>query len=150
MSYCGHTRPLDRERMGVCHSMAEAVSVRVLIADDHLRFRKAVRDFLDLQDDVEVVGEAENGRHATELADELAPDVVLMDVRMPEMDGVEATRIILSRHPATKVIALSLHDDDAHRAAMRQAGAAAYVVKDQTGQALLPAIRSLANAGVDL
>jgi two-component system, NarL family, response regulator LiaR len=119
--------------------MSERVSV--LIVDDHPVVRQGLRTFLELQDDLEVVGEAENGTAALGHVRCQAPDVVLMDLVMPDLDGIEATRAIRAASPSTKVIVLtSFADDDKIFPAIR-AGAAGYLLKDTRPQELADAIR---------
>jgi NarL family two-component system response regulator LiaR len=117
--------------------------IRVLIVDDHAVVRRGLRTFLELQDEIEVVGEAEDGDEAVAAVEELAPDVVLMDLMMPRADGIEAIRQVRERRPATRVIALtSFLDDDKLFPAVR-AGAAGYLLKDVQPQELVSAIRTV-------
>jgi len=117
--------------------------IRVLIADDHAVVRQGLRTFLALQDDMEVVADAADGEEAVHAAREHAPDVVLMDLVMPNMDGVEAIRRIAAEHPGTRVIALtSFLDDDKVLPAVR-AGAAGYLLKDVGPPELVRAIRTV-------
>jgi len=119
------------------------MSIRVLIADDHAVVRQGLRTFLALQDDMEVVADAADGEEAVRAAREHAPDIVLMDLVMPNMDGVEATRRIASERPATRVIALtSFLEDDKVLPAVR-AGAAGYLLKDVGPPELVRAIRTV-------
>jgi DNA-binding NarL/FixJ family response regulator len=123
--------------------------IRVLIVDDHAVVRRGLRTFLELQDEIDVVGEAADGEEAVAAVDELAPDVVLMDLVMPRVDGVEAIRQVRERRPATRVIALtSFLDDDKLFPAVR-AGAAGYLLKDVQPQELVSAIRTV-HAGESL
>ncbi|MCH7812013.1 MAG: response regulator transcription factor [Chloroflexi bacterium] len=115
----------------------------VLIADDHPVVRQGLRTFLELQEDMEIVGEAAGGEEAVALVQELLPDVVLMDLVMPGVDGVEATRRIRDVSPATKVIALTSFTDDETVFASIKAGAAGYLLKDVRPQALSDAIRTV-------
>lgn len=118
-------------------------AIRVLIADDHAVVRQGLRTFLELQEDVEVVGDVADGEQAVAAALELAPDVVLMDLVMPGVDGVEAIGRIAQRSPATRVIALtSFLDDDKVLPAVR-AGAAGYLLKDVGPDDLVRAIRTV-------
>ena len=115
--------------------------VTVLLADDHPVVRQGLRTFLELQEDIEVVGEAGDGADAVALAEQLVPDVVLMDLVMPTLDGIEATRRIRHASPATKVIVLtSFAEDDKIFPAIR-AGAAGYLLKDAQPQELADGIR---------
>jgi two-component system, NarL family, response regulator LiaR len=117
--------------------------IRVLIADDHAVVRQGLRTFLELQDDVEVVADAADGDEAVAAALEHRPDVVLMDIVMPQTDGVEAIRRILHEQPSTRVIALtSFLDDDKVFPAVR-AGAAGYLLKDVEPPELVKAIRTV-------
>jgi DNA-binding NarL/FixJ family response regulator len=118
-------------------------TIRVLIADDHEVVRPGLRRFLDVLGDVEVVGEAENGRAAVEQAQELGPDVVVMDVVMPEMDGVEATKELCESAPAVKVLALSTFGDDEHVLPTLSAGAAGFLTKDTRPEEIAEAIRTV-------
>jgi CheY-like chemotaxis protein len=109
---------------------------RVLLADDHALVRHGLRAILEGFPDVSIVGEASNGVEAVSLADECMPDVILMDVNMPKMDGIEATKCIKDAHPATIVIGLSVNDSTHIIAAMTEAGATAFVSKDVASQVL--------------
>jgi two-component system response regulator NreC len=119
------------------------MSIRVLLADDHKIVRQGLRALLEKQQDMEVVAEAENGRAAVRLAAGMAPDVVIMDVTMPDMNGVEATRQILSKSPDIKVIALSIHADALFVTEMLKSGAAGYLLKDCAFEELTRAIRTI-------
>jgi two-component system response regulator DegU len=103
--------------------------IRVLIADDHRDFRKVVRDFLNQLPNVSVVGEACDGDDAVEQVGRLNPDVVLMDIQMPHKNGLEATKIIKDRWPATKVLIATLNDDLAYRAQAKEAKADGFILK---------------------
>ncbi len=104
--------------------------VRILLADDHTIVRDGLRSLIQDQDGMTVVGEAKSGREALKLTEELVPDVVLMDIGMPGLNGVGATRRIKEEHPAIHVIALSMHSDTQFVARMLEAGASGYVLKD--------------------
>ena len=117
---------------------------RVLIADDHPAFRRGLELMLADVDDVEVVGEAETGARAVELAAELAPDVVLMDLRMPDLDGIEATRRITRRTPAAAVVVLTMFEDDDSVFAAMRAGARGYLLKGAEQDEIVRAIRAAA------
>ena len=119
--------------------MADVIAV--LIADDHPVVRHGLRTFLETLDDVEVVGEAGNGAEAVEQAARLVPDVVLMDLVMPELDGVEATRRIRAESPTTKVIVLTSFDADEQVFPAIKAGAAGYLLKDVRPAELAEAVR---------
>ncbi|MGI5819740.1 MAG: response regulator [Armatimonadota bacterium] len=114
---------------------------RVVLADDHQVIREGLRNLIDDQSDMEVVAEASNGREAIDLCHEMKPDVVVMDVAMPDLNGIEATRQIVGDCPATRVLALSMHADKHYAAGMLGAGAAGYVLKDCAFDELADAIR---------
>jgi DNA-binding NarL/FixJ family response regulator len=116
--------------------------IRVLIADDHAMFREGVRALLDAEPDIEVVGEVEDGRAASQRALSLRPDIVLMDITMPGLDGVEATRLITHRDPSIRVLILTMHDNEEVFLRSLAAGAAGYVLKRSGGLELVGAIRS--------
>jgi len=115
--------------------------IRVMLVDDHSIMREGLSSMLGLQPDIEVVGEASNGEEAVHLAREIIPDVILMDVNMPKMNGLEATRIIHSEFPHIRIIGLSMYDADEHATAMFHAGASAYRSKSENTELLLATIR---------
>jgi NarL family two-component system response regulator LiaR len=119
------------------------VAIRVLVADDHAVVRQGLRTFLELQQDVEVVADVPDGERALAAAREHRPDVVLMDLVMPGMDGSEAIRQIVRERPATRVIALTSFLDDDHVFPAVRAGAAGYLLKDIEPQELVKAIRTV-------
>jgi len=119
--------------------MADQISV--LIADDHTIVRSGVRLLLEAESDIRVVGEALNGREALELAESLQPDVVLMDITMPEMDGLEATKEIKSRFPQINVLVLTMHRSDEYFFEMLKAGASGYILKGAKTSELINAVR---------
>ena len=121
--------------------------MRIVLTDDDARMREVLRSQLAEHPDLEVVGEAADGRAALERVRELTPDIVLMDVVMPGMGGIEATRLMRAAFPAVNVIALSLHDDRHFVAAMRAAGAAGYLRKDRIHEELAAALRAVAAGG---
>jgi len=126
--------------------MSDQHRIRVLIVDDHDMLRDGLASFLVAFPDLELAGQAANGREAIEMAETLLPDVILMDLMMPEMDGVAATRTILQRHPKAKVLALtSFGEEDLVRAEL-QAGAIGYLLKNVSAPELAQAIRA-AHAG---
>ncbi|HJP65400.1 MAG TPA: response regulator transcription factor [Actinomycetota bacterium] len=127
-----------------------AERVRVVIVDDSESTRAMLREALDLDDTIEVVGEAGGGREAVRLAAEARPDVILMDIRMDDVDGIEATRVISSARPQARVIALTWSDDPMTARAMLEAGAVGYVVKGGTIEELIEAIRRAASGTVSL
>ena len=118
--------------------------IRALLVDDQALFREGLRTLLDLQADIEVVGEAKDGREAIEAVARVAPDAVLMDMQMPVLDGVAATRDIRAKHPNTQVIVLTTFDDDEYVFEGLRAGAVGYLLKDVTSDRLAEAIRSAA------
>jgi len=120
--------------------------IRVLVVDDNAGFRESLLSLLDAGN-LTVIGEAESGSRALDLVAELQPDVVLMDVRMPEMDGIEATRLLKERYPSLGVVALSGHEDQAIVREMLVAGASGYVLKDSDGEDILNAILQAAHGG---
>ena len=115
--------------------------LRVLVVDDHAVVRRGFATLLAREPDLEVVGEAENGRQAIELTRQLNPDVILMDVSMPVMNGIDATRAILAEFPALRVIGLSMFEDPAQPEAMLKTGAVGFLSKSDSAEALLEAIR---------
>ena len=117
--------------------------IRVLIADDHAVVRQGLRTFLELQDDIEVMGDACDGEEAVAAALDGRPDVVIMDLVMPGLDGIEATRRILRERPATRVIALTSFLDDEKVLPAVRAGAAGYLLKDVEPEQLVRAIRTV-------
>ena len=121
--------------------------IRVLIADDHAVVRQGLRTFLDLQEDIEVVGEAADGDEAVAAAERLAPDVVLLDLVMPRRDGIQALRRLRERVPATRAIVLSSFVDDDKLFPAVRAGAAGYLLKDVQPQELVAAIRTVHGGG---
>jgi two-component system response regulator NreC len=121
------------------------MTIRVLIADDHTIMRAGLRSLLEKEDQIEVVAEAENGRRAVQLAIEHKPDVVVMDVSMPDLNGIEATSQVLESLPEAKVIALSMHTDKRFVMGMLRAGASGYLLKDCASQELASAIVSVAS-----
>src|SRR6204780_5649870 len=104
--------------------------LRILLADDHAMVRKGFRLILEAQADMEIVGQAGNGREAVELAEKLHPDVVVMDVAMPELNGTEATRRLAASTPRTRVLALSMHKDSVYVREILRAGARGFLLKD--------------------
>ncbi|MFB3099780.1 MAG: response regulator [Acidimicrobiia bacterium] len=119
-------------------------TVRVVIADDHPVVRAGLRGMLEPESDIEVVGEATNGREAVSLVGRLEPEVVLMDLQMPELDGVAATKQIRDRYPETNVLVLTTFDTDADITRAISAGATGYLLKDAPRQDLFQAIRAAA------
>ena len=119
------------------------MGIRIILAEDHRITREGLVNLLQERSDMEVVGEAENGREAVKLASELSPDLVIMDVTMPDLNGIDATRIITSGSNNTKVIALSMYSDKQFVQGMIQAGASGYLLKDCAFEELVSAIRAV-------
>jgi DNA-binding NarL/FixJ family response regulator len=119
--------------------------IRVLVVDDQALVRSGFRMILDAQPDIDVVGEAENGREAVELAAVSSPDVILMDVRMPELDGIEATARILEAQPETRIVILTTFDLDEYVTRALRAGASGFLLKDVRPAQLVEAIRVIAS-----
>lgn len=117
--------------------------IRVLLADDHAVLREGLRALLSSKGDIEVVAEVANGREAVRRALELAPEVVLMDIGMPDMNGVEATALLLAKLPDVRVIALSMHGDAEHVQRALQAGAAGYLLKESAAAEVVAAVRAV-------
>lgn len=121
--------------------------IRILLVDDQRLMREGLRTLLELEPDLDVVGEAEDGQQALLAYEELVPSVVLMDIRMPLMDGVEATRRLLARWPEAKIIILTTFDDDQYVFEGLRAGALGYLLKDVSGEELSEAIRKVSQGG---
>jgi DNA-binding NarL/FixJ family response regulator len=122
--------------------------ITVLLAEDHAIVREGLRSLLALTNEFDVVGEAATGREAVKLADKLHPDVIVMDIAMPVLNGFEATRQIMLATPDAKVLVLSAHSDDEYVAHMVAVGAAGYLLKQNSGQALVYAVKEIANGRV--
>jgi DNA-binding NarL/FixJ family response regulator len=120
------------------------MSIRVVIADDHNVVRKGIRDLLSDEDDIVVVGEARNGHEAVDLASALRPDVVVMDIAMPELTGVEATRQIRAQAPGVRVLVLTAYDDDPYIYSLLDAGATGYILKTAESREIVRAVRATA------
>jgi DNA-binding NarL/FixJ family response regulator len=120
------------------------VPIRVLIADDHPLYRDGMRGLLDSETGTEVVGEASSGEEAIKLAKTLQPDVILMDIKMPGINGIEATREILDTNPQVGILMVTMFEDDDSLFAAMRAGARGYFLKDSTGEAVVYAIRAVA------
>jgi len=126
------------------------MALRILLADDHKIVRDGLRNLLEKDPDIVVVGEAEDGREALQLARKLSPDVVIMDIAMPDLNGIEATRQILSEVRNVKVVALSMHSDKRYVSEMLKAGAAGYLLKDCAFEELITAIRTIVKGKIYL
>jgi DNA-binding NarL/FixJ family response regulator len=119
--------------------------IRVLLADDHAVVRQGFKMILAAEPDMEIVGEAGNGREAVDLAGEARPDVVVMDVAMPELNGIEATRRLATAAPHARVLALSMHKDSVYVREILRAGARGYLLKDSVAADLVAAVRAIAS-----
>ncbi|MDY6918534.1 MAG: response regulator transcription factor [Chloroflexota bacterium] len=126
------------------------MSIRVVVADDHTIVRQGLRSLLEDEPDIKVVGEADDGRSAVDVVQELKPDVVVMDLAMPGMNGVEATRQIRTSQPSVKVIALSMYSDEGFVHGVLDAGAAGYLLKDCAVEELANAVRLAMEGGTYL
>lgn len=122
--------------------------VKILIVDDHPVFIAGLRLLIQLNEDIEILGEARDGQQAVDLADSLKPDVVIMDINMPGMNGIEATEQILAINPNAKVLALSIHSGKRFVQGMIKAGAKGYLLKDAVPEELNMAIMKLAEGGI--
>jgi len=118
--------------------------IRILLADDHEVVRDGVRALLEKQSDMTVIGEASDGRETVQLAEEHAPDVVVMDIAMPNMNGIEATRRIVASLPHTAVVILSMHQDESYVLRSLKAGAKGYLLKDSLRSDVIEAVRMVA------
>ena len=126
------------------------MSIRIIVADDHRIVRNGLRTLLNAEPDIDVIAEAENGRKTIQLARELSPDVVLMDITMPDLNGFEATRQILAEIPQVKIVALSMHHHEQFVSGMFMAGASGYLLKDCSVEELTAAIRAATKGEVYL
>jgi DNA-binding NarL/FixJ family response regulator len=117
--------------------------IRILLADDHPVVRDGLRALLETQSDIEVVGDATNGREAVGLARQLHPDIVIMDIAMPDLNGIEATLLIQESSPAAQVLILSMHSTTEHIFRALQSGARGYLLKDSAGAEVVSAIRAV-------
>jgi DNA-binding NarL/FixJ family response regulator len=119
------------------------IKLRILLADDHILMRSGLRALLDRQPNLEVVGESENGRETVALAASLKPDVVVMDVGMPILNGIEATQTIVTQNPTIAVVILSMHADESYVMRALKAGARGYLLKDSAAADLIGAIQAI-------
>ena len=117
-------------------------SIRLILAEDHTLLRRGMAQFLGQEPDIEIVGEASDGEAAVKLASQLLPDIVIMDLGMPKMSGLEATRAIRHRLPQVRIIGLSMYEEKERADAMLEAGASAYLTKTKSAQELIATIRS--------
>ena len=121
------------------------MSIRLIVADDHVILRQGLSKSLQMEKDMELIAQANNGRTAAQLAQELSPDVIIMDIGMPDLNGIEATRQIVKNSPKVKVIALSMHSAKQFVVEMFKAGASGYLLKDCEFDELVNAIRTVAS-----
>jgi DNA-binding NarL/FixJ family response regulator len=121
--------------------------IRVLVADDHSIIREGLKMLVAKHPQIEIVGEAINGQEAVDLTEDLLPDVVVMDITMPLLDGPAATAQIIARHPQVKVIALSMHTEEYFVDKMKAAGATGYIAKEQAWEELVEAVEAVATGG---
>jgi DNA-binding NarL/FixJ family response regulator len=126
------------------------MSIRILLADDHKLLREGLRSLISEQPDMSVVAEAEDGRSAVQLAARLSPDIVIMDISMPGMNGIEATRLILAENPAVQVMTLSMHLDRRMVLEMFKAGASGYLLKECAFDEVVHAVQLVASKGIYL
>lgn len=124
--------------------------IRVFLVDDHMVVREGLKTLISAQPDMEVVGEASDGERALELVRESTPDVVIMDISMPKVNGIEATAQIKQACPAVQVLVLSVHDDTSYLRQLLAVGASGYILKHTAADALIQAIHMVANGGVYL
>jgi len=117
--------------------------MRILVADDHTLLRDGIRSLLSAYDDIEIIGEAVDGKDAIEKAKELVPDIIIMDIAMPVMDGLQATRHITKQLPQIKVLMLTQHDNREYKSLCQEIGAAGFVPKRALAQELVSAIRAV-------
>lgn len=120
---------------------------KIVIVDDHQLFREGVKRILDFEDSFEVVAEGDDGSEVTALYEEHLPDVILMDINMPRMNGVDATENLLSAHPDAKVIILSIHDDESYVTHALKTGALGYMLKEMDAEGIIQAIKVVASGG---
>ncbi len=126
-------------------SSGQASMIRILIADDHKIMREGLRALIDKEIGMEIIGEAKDGQTTVKLARKLTPSIIVMDIGMPELNGIECTRQILSDNPKAKVLALSMHSDRRFVTEMLRAGASGYLLKDAAFEELIRAVRTVAS-----
>ena len=134
--------------MGVYNTMVTDAQIKVMLVDDHPVVRRGLRVMLDTSQDITIVGEAEDGLDAIEKAKECCPDVILLDIHMPKMSGMEALRELKSRYPTISIIMLTMYDDDAYVVEAVKAGAGGYLLKDASIELLLHTIRAVNSGGI--
>jgi two-component system response regulator NreC len=121
----------------------DIMKTRILLADDHVVIRSGLRMLLEKRDDLQVVGEADDGRQAVDLADKLLPDVAVIDVSMPNLNGIDAAKQIAARHPKTAIVILSMNSDETYVLRALKSGAKAYLLKDSAEADLIAAVRAV-------
>src|SRR5690554_1835155 len=121
--------------------------IRIVLAEDHLIVRKGIKNLLEDETGLEVVGEASNGIEAIEAVENMQPDLLIADIRMPEMSGLEATQVLATKEKAPHVLILSMHDDEDYILQSVEAGASGYLLKDTSKEELLKAIRIINQGG---
>jgi DNA-binding NarL/FixJ family response regulator len=124
------------------------MKTKIILADDHKILRDGLCSLIEKQQELELIGEAENGLTAVQLACELKPDVVIMDITMPDINGIEATKQIMAKTPGVKVIALSMHSDKRFIAGMFEAGASGYLLKESAFEEMVKAISVVTSNGI--
>jgi len=129
--------------MGFASNQHKPNKTRIILADDHPLLRQALRNVLERQSDFEVIAEASDGEEAVKLATELIPDVVIIDISMPKLNGLEATKKIKDSHPMTAVLVLTVHSDNEHILSLLQAGAGGYLTKSVYGDEVINAVRAV-------
>jgi len=117
--------------------------IKVLLAEDHVVVRQGIRELIQREEDIEIVGEVGDGEEAVQAAEQLEPDVILMDIAMPKLNGIEATRRIKESHPSISILVLTAYDNEEFIFALLEAGAAGYLLKNVQSRQLLNAIRSV-------
>jgi two-component system, NarL family, response regulator LiaR len=134
---------LTEEKLKTTRECDQSEKVRIILADDHPLLRQALREVLEREPDIEVIAEASDGEEAVRLVTELVPDLVIMDISMPKLNGLEATKQIKARHPAIAVLVLTVHTDSEHILGILQAGAGGYLTKSVYGDDVIHAVRAL-------
>ncbi len=125
----------------------DAMPIRLLLIDDHQLFREGVKRILEMEPNFEVVAEGEDGRDAVALVEKYQPDVVLMDINMPDVNGVEATKDLIERFPDVKILILSIHDDESYVTHVLKTGASGYLLKEMDADALIDAVKVVGSGG---
>lgn len=121
------------------------MAIKVLIVDDHQLFREGLTNLIGGSDEIDIIAQAENARQAIEMTSKLNPEVIIMDIGLPEINGIEATKILIKKHPDIKIIALSMHSDKHYIKGMLEAGASGYLLKNSTHTQVMDAVKSVYN-----